>query len=63
MIFDRFIRPPAPEPAALARPHQHCQFCGKRIAAGKFCTGTHANLFIARFGSPSDLSPCTKECA
>ncbi len=39
------------------RPHRReketglrCLWCGKRIGGGRFCTGTHYNLFVARYG-------------
>jgi hypothetical protein len=30
-----------------------CLWCGKPIGAGRFCTGTHYNLFVARYGRQS----------
>jgi len=39
-------RPPRREKETGLR----CLWCGKRIDGGRFCTGTHYNLFVARYG-------------
>ncbi len=43
------------QPGSAERPFGHCAWCGKQIGAGWFCTGTHYNLYVARFAAqPGD---------
>ena len=34
----------------------HCAWCGKPIGSGRFCTGSHHGLFVARYGRQADGS-------